>query len=105
MAQRKVIWSKIAYLQRKSILLYWFNRNKSNVFSIKLLRQTKEATKQLSQLPYLGKPTDIKNIRVYIMKDYSLFYSHTDTEIQVVCFWDNRQDPEILETLLSLIKK
>jgi plasmid stabilization system protein ParE len=102
MAQRKIIWSRIAYLQRKNILLYWFERNQSNVFSKKLLKQTQLATKQLTKFPYLGKPTDIIDVRVYIMGDYSLFYRVFDLSIDVVTFWDNRQDPEILKILLSL---
>jgi plasmid stabilization system protein ParE len=102
MAQRKIIWSRIAYLQRKNILIYWSERNQSNVFSKKLLKQTQEATRQLAKFPYLGKSTDIKDVRVYVLGDYSLFYRVFDLSIDVVTFWDNRQDPEILKILLSL---
>jgi len=86
MAVRKVIWSRTAYLQRKSILFFWVERNKSNTYSLKLLKQTKLATQQLAKLPFIGKNTDIENIRVYVMGNYKIYYSFTETEIQVVCF-------------------
>lgn len=102
MAKRKITWSKTAYLQRKSILLYWLQRNKSNAYPKKLLTEIQKNTKQLSEFPEIGKPTDIKNVRVLAMDNYSIYYTHTKTKIQVVTFWDNRQDPEILKNLLLL---
>lgn len=101
MAERKVIWSKTAYLQRKSILLYWLQRNKSNAYPKKLLGEIEKNTKQLSEFPEIGKPTDITNVRVLAMGNYSIFYTYSKTKIKVVSFWDNRQDPEIVKNLLS----
>lgn len=105
MAKRKVIWSKTAYLQRKIVLLYWLENNKSNTYSIKLLQETKVATNQLIKFPYLGMLTDIPDVYCYTMGNYNLYYMVTNENIQIVCFWDNRQNPEILKSLLSLFKK
>ena len=106
MAIRKIIWSRTAYLQRKNILLYWVDKNKSNIFSIKLLKQTQKATKQLAQFPYLGKVTDIENVYCFAMGNYNLYYTFSsELDIQIVTFWDNRQNPEILNVLISLFKK
>lgn len=103
MAKRKIIWSRSAYLQRQEILKFWVKNNFSTTYSEKLLNETAISTRQLANSPYIGKPSDIPNIRVYVMGHYNLFYSFTENEIQVVCFWDNRQDPEILKVLLSTI--
>ena len=101
MAKRKIVWSNTAYIQRKKILIYWIELNKSNTYSIKLLQQTKEATKLLSEFPEIGKQVDIKNVRCFVMGNYSLYYTIDSLKINIVTFWDNRQDPETLDTLLS----
>jgi toxin YoeB len=33
---KQIIWSKLAQKNRKSILQYWTERNKSNIYSLKL---------------------------------------------------------------------
>lgn len=101
MVKRKVIWSKTAFLQRKNILIYWLERNKSNSYPIKLLSEIKNATQVLCDFPEIGKPTDIENIRVYVMGNYSIFYTNNDIEIRIIVFWDNRQNPEVLRILIS----
>lgn len=61
--------------------------------------------KQKNQLNFLcdfiasGKPIDVENIRIHIMENYSIFYTYNDAEIRVLVFWDNRQNPELLEKL------
>lgn len=38
----KIIWTKTAVLQRRKVLSYWKKRNKSAVYSIKLLNEITE---------------------------------------------------------------
>ena len=105
MAKIKIVWSRIAYLQRKIILLYWIENNKSSTYSIKLASEIKKSTTQLSKFPNLGKPTDIDTVNCYIIGNYSLYYINTVNQIQIVSLLDNRQDPKISKLLLSLFKK
>jgi plasmid stabilization system protein ParE len=105
MAKIKIIWSRTAYLQRKIILLYWIENNKSSTYSLKLASEIKKATTQLSKFPYLGKSTDIDTVNCYIIDNYSLYYIHTDNQIQIVSLLDNRQDPKISKLLLSFFEK
>lgn len=102
MAKRKIIWSRTAYLQRKNILLYWNERNGSNLFSIKLLNESKKTTIQISKQPTIGKVTDIENVYCLPMNNYNIYYQFNENEIHIICFWDNRQNPEVLKSLLSL---
>ena len=104
MAKIKVIWSRTAYLQRKIILLFWVENNKSTTYSKKLVVEIKKATTQLSKFPNLGKPTDIKSVYCYVMCNYNLYYSINEDDIQILCFLDNRQNPEISKLLLSLFE-
>jgi hypothetical protein len=105
MAKIKVVWSRTAYLQRKIILLFWVENNKSSAYSKKLLLEIRKATSQLSKYPNLGKPTDIDSINCYVMGNYSLYYKIEVFEIQIICFLDNRQNPKISKLLLSLFEK
>lgn len=49
----------------------------------------------ISQFPLMFKSTSIdENIRIgFISKQTSLFYRVTDNSIQLLFFWDNRQEP------------
>lgn len=100
MAQRKVIWTKTADLQFVGILEYWHKRNKSNVYSKKLIKLVSNKTNQIAKNPFAFKSTDIENIRVAIFENFSIFFKHTDDQIIITAMWDNRQDPKKLLDIL-----
>ena len=102
MAKRNVNWTKTADLQFVGILEYWVKRNKSNLYSKKLVRLVSERTRQIAKNPFVYKTTDFKDVRVASMANFSIYYKITDEQIIVSAFWDNRQDPKIL---LELLKK
>ena len=66
---KQVVWSYSAQDDRKEILTYWNNRNKSKTYSQKLDGLFKEAIKLISQFPQIGRPTETENIRIKIVKD------------------------------------
>ncbi|MFD2824522.1 type II toxin-antitoxin system RelE/ParE family toxin [Lacinutrix iliipiscaria] len=101
MAERNVIWTRTADIQFVGILEYWVNRNKSNTFSIKLLKLVTKRTKQIAINPELYKRTDFKDVRVASLGNYSIYYKTTEKEIIVMSFWDNRQDPKKLLKVLK----
>lgn len=90
---KQVIWSKRAQLDRKEILEYWINRNKSNLYSKKLDANFKDNLKLIGEFPHVGKQTDDGKARVKIVKDYLLFYEETEDTIVVLSIWDSRQNP------------
>lgn len=49
----------------------------------------------IAQFPFMFKSTSINDdVRIgFISKQTSLFYKVTDTSIQLLFFWDNRQEP------------
>ena len=104
MAKIKVIWSRTAYFQRKIILLFWVENNKSTTYSKKLVSEIRSATTLLSKFPNLGKPTDINRVNCYVMGNYSLYYILEKKEIQIICFLDNRQNPEISKLLIAFFE-
>ncbi len=97
MARRKITWTKTAIFEKKEILEYWFNRNKSKTYSLKLNRLFMAELKALSLNPEIGKKTKFENIRARIIRDYLLFYEILENELVVLSIWDSRRNPEKLK--------
>lgn len=94
MARKQIIWSRNARFQLQSVLEFYIERNKSNVYSLKLLDQVEDLMLTLSQNEYIGRLTSNKSTRVIPMKVYLIFYEINSDTIEIVSFWDNRQDNE-----------
>ena len=54
---KKIIWSETAQNDRKEILLYWKNRNKSLVYSMKLNNLFNDAAEIIATFPKIDKPS------------------------------------------------
>ncbi|RZJ50157.1 MAG: type II toxin-antitoxin system RelE/ParE family toxin [Chryseobacterium sp.] len=92
MAKRKIIWTKKANFERKEILEYWINRNKSSRFSKKLNKLFLESLKQICIYPYIGRKTSDQETRVIIVRDYLIFYEFSEHEIIIQSILDGRRD-------------
>lgn len=101
MAEKKIIWTETAARQRRSILEYWLQRNQSPNYSLKLLKVSNEKANLIADNPLLYKKADFPDTRVATMGHFSMFYKIVDDTIFIVAFWDNRQDPKKLLTLLK----
>jgi plasmid stabilization system protein ParE len=101
-AKRKIIWTYTAANQRREILRYWTERNKSTKYAQRLIELISEHLKIISINPEAFKESDILNIRVSSMGNFSIYYKLNENQIIVMAFWDNRQDPE---SLLKAIRK
>lgn len=88
-----IVWTPNALQSRKSIFTYWNKRNKSDVYSKKLNLLFNESIKQVSNLNEIGKPTNLKNIRLKIASHFEIIYSVLDTQIHILDIWDTRQNP------------
>ncbi len=93
MAQ-KIIWSEQAHNDRRQILEYWIEHNKSKAYSIKLNMLFKEAVRIIAKFPGIGKSTDIKGVRGKIIRNYIIFYQLMDDQLQILSIWDSRQNPD-----------
>jgi len=94
---KQVIWSIKAQNDRKEILQYWINRNKSTEYSKKLFNLFQEAVKLLVKHPTIGSPTEFGSVRSKIVRDYQIFYRDSADAIHILAIWDSRQDPEKLK--------
>jgi addiction module RelE/StbE family toxin len=98
---KQVVWSLRAQADRKEILTYWRLRNKSITYVNKLNQLFKESIKIISDFPLIGKPTDLQNVRVKVVKEYLIIYEETESQILILTIWDTRQDPQKLNVLLE----
>ena len=86
---------------RKEILEFWREKNKSKTYSKKLDLRFREAINIIKHFPQIGKQTDDSNARVKVVKDYLLIYEETQTSIIILTIWDSRQDPKKLAKILT----
>ncbi|KOP37076.1 type II toxin-antitoxin system RelE/ParE family toxin [Flavobacterium sp. WLB] len=92
MAKKEIVWSSLAKLQLQNVLEYYFNRNESPTYSLKLLNEVEDLLNTLSNSELIGRLTSNKITRVVSMKVYLIFYEINENQIEIVSFWDNRQD-------------
>ena len=97
MAKRKMIWSSRAKLDLLRLLDYYYQRNGSKTYSRKLNDNFRKATQLIIQYPYIGKKTDIPNVRVLITGNYAMFYKIFETDIELLALWDTRQNPSKID--------
>lgn len=91
-----------------SLPLYWTDEAKDTFDAIvlfigdiwgekeaqKFIKRTQEVLSAIADQPYLFKASLTVNIRKgLISKQSSVFYEIHPTQINILWFWDNRQDP------------
>jgi len=100
---KKIIWLKNAEIQMFSIMGYYQERNKSKIYSEKLYREITQKIKKLDSKVAFPQKTSIKNLYYFTHKHISVFFSITKTEIIVKLIWDERRNPQNLNSNLEEI--
>ncbi|MFN6945721.1 MAG: type II toxin-antitoxin system RelE/ParE family toxin [Cytophagaceae bacterium] len=94
MAKKEIIWSRRAKKEFQDVLDFYLERNGTPTYSIRLLQETEQLIDFLKDNNFLGRLSENKVTRV-IVKDYFLvFYEIQENQIDIVSYWDNRQNPE-----------
>jgi toxin YoeB len=94
MANKEIIWSLRAKQELKDVLDFFTKRNGNSKYSLKILSEIEDLTKTLSKSEFIGRLTSNKTTRVIPMKDYLLFYDVNKNRVEILSFWDNRQNPK-----------
>ena len=92
MAKRKIVWSSKAKTDLFQILEYFYIRNGSKTYSVKLNVKIRRSIRLLSNHPLLGLKSDVENVRTLIEGDYAIFYQVDKETIRITTIWDCRQD-------------
>ena len=94
MAEKEIVWSELAKLQLANVLEFYVHRNGNSNYSLKILSQVEDLLGTLSKAELIGRLTSNKVTRVISMKVYLIFYEINGNRIEILSFWDNRQDIE-----------
>lgn len=94
MAKKEIIWSELAKIEFSNVLEFYFYRNENSNYSLKILEEVEDLLETLSENEAIGRLTSNKITRVIPMKVYLIFYEINQNRIEIVSFWDNRQDLE-----------
>jgi len=92
MAKIIIIWSPRANSELKNILEFYINRNGNSKYSLKLLNEIEDILKTLAKSEFIGRLTSDKMTRVVVMDVYLIFYQIDNSRIEILSFWDNRQN-------------
>ena len=92
MAQKEIIWSDFAKLQFSNVLEFYFLRNGNANYSLKLVDEVEDLLDTLSKSEFIGRLTSNKVTRVIVIDVYLIYYEINNQDIEVISFWDNRQD-------------
>ena len=97
---KKVIWSPRAQEEYISTLEYWIEHNDSSTYSNKIIDEVERIEQRILDFPIahtIVYQTPEKEIRrVLILHNFSLFYQIFTDRIEIVFFFDNRNDPKKL---------
>jgi plasmid stabilization system protein ParE len=94
MAEKEIVWSELAKLQLANVLEFYVHRNGNSNYSLKILDDVEDLLETLSKAELIGRLTSNKFTRIISMKVYLIFYEINGNRIEIVSFWDNRQDIE-----------
>ena len=99
----EVSWSYEAEIQYYDTLLFWIEKTKSEKYSEKIEKEVAKISNTLKTFPKIGAIYESKGIRrVVILSNFSIFYRilEEQNEIEIIAFWDNRNDPKELASLI-----
>lgn len=85
---KRVIWTAKAKKSRRVILAF-LTKN----YAKKLSAEINSIVDRLSDFEFIGKELDYKNVRVFVFKNYSIYYKVEKKGILIVGILDNRRNP------------
>jgi plasmid stabilization system protein ParE len=96
MVQRKIKWSHNALNDKLSIFEFWFDKNKTIEYPLKLEEELYQITQLLKDFDDLGKLFPKSNKRFIIKDHLQIIYTADEEFIEILNIWNTRQDPEKL---------
>ena len=94
MVKKEIIWSELAKIEFSNVLEFYVLRNGNSDYSLKILEEVEDLLETLSTNEFIGRLSSNKVTRVIPMKVYLIFYEIKADQIEILSFWDNRQNIE-----------
>lgn len=96
MAQ-KIVWAQKAKRELIDILQYWVDRNKSNIFSLKLNSLIESQLNLILEQPKIGRKTDIPNVYIKVIHKYLLYYEFVNDTLYILTIRHGSQNSENIQ--------
>ena len=94
MEQREIKWTPRAVQERNLILDYWYFRNKSLTYSVKLNTLFSASISLMARQPEAGKLFNReKSIYFILVKSYRIYFHFSEETFVVLSIWDTRRNP------------
>ncbi len=81
---KRIVWTLQAKEDRREILNYWYERTGNKKYSKKFSYQFRETVVYIATHNYLGRATDIENVRVTVSGNYLIFYKLSEELVEVI---------------------
>lgn len=104
MVEREIVWVSFATDQLEFILNYWIQETSSTAYSNKILNKLFIKLTTLKRYPHSAPFLQSRKVRKLAMRNYSIIYTVRSEMIYIFSFWDNRQDPNNLISILDNLK-
>lgn len=96
--KREIRWTPRAAQDKLSIMEYWYLRNQSISFPLKLERLFNKSLELLSIHPEMGVVFSQKPpIQFKTVRGYRLYYTFDENTISLLAIWDTRRNPDKLK--------
>jgi hypothetical protein len=104
MVEREIVWVSIATNQLEFILNYWNQKTTNTTYSNKILNKLFLKLTTIQRYPHSAPLFQSSKIRKLAMRNFSIIYAVRSEMIYIFSFWDNRQDPKNLISVLDNFK-
>jgi hypothetical protein len=81
MAKREIVWTKTAEIQLYSVLEYWLERNKSNVYPKKLLKIVMKKCAIIAKNPLLFRESDFENTHFAVLDNFNIYFKFDNKHV------------------------
>ena len=92
MVGKEIIWSILAREELANVLDFYVLQNGNANYSLQLLDDVEDLLNTLSKSEFIGRLAANKITRIIPMDVYLIFYEINCDQIEIVSFWDNRQN-------------
>ena len=100
---KPLVWSSRAVQDLIHLKEYFDQRNRSTLYSTKLLKAFKASSQFIEKYPTASLPTNDEDVRGFIILHYIIFFQVFEKNILVIAVWDGRKNGPQFKNILKSI--
>jgi hypothetical protein len=100
---KQLVWSKRAAEDLTNLQNDFDKRNRSNLYSTKLMKAFRASAYFIEKYPMASLPTSDETVRGFVILHYILFFQIFEDQILLISVWDGRQNSAQFKNILKSI--